>query len=87
MKNAISFLQETNSTISDEGKRKDQFSGRFLFTPYFKLLLITFFGKNKICVNSHITDKYGRILILNVTIDGSEYILVNIYNARTECSV
>ena len=40
--------------------------------------MITFFGKNKICVNSGITDKDGRILI------GSEYILVNIYNANTE---
>ena len=46
--------------------------------------MITFFGKNKICVNSQITDKHGRMLILDVTIDGSEYILVNIYNANTE---
>ena len=44
----------------------------------------TFFGKNKICVNSQTTDKHGRILILDVTIDGSEYILVNIYNANIE---
>ena len=41
-------------------------------------VLITFFGKNKICVNSGITEKHGRILI------GSEYILVNIYNANTD---
>ena len=37
-----------------------------------------------LCVNSQITDKRGRILILDVTIDGSEYILVNIYNANKE---
>ena len=47
-------------------------------------VLITFFGKNKICVNNQTTDKHGRMLILDVTIDGSEYILVNIYNANTE---
>ena len=47
-------------------------------------VLITFFGKNKICVNSQITDKQRRILILDVAIDGSEYILVNFYNANTE---
>ena len=46
--------------------------------------MIAFFGKNKICVNSQVTDKHGRILILDVTIYGSEYILVNFYNANTE---
>ena len=44
----------------------------------------TFFGKNKRCVNSQTTDKHGRILILDVTIDGSEYVLINIYNANIE---
>ena len=42
------------------------------------MYLITFFGKNKICVNSQITDKHGRILLLDITIDGSEYILVTL---------
>ena len=34
-------------------------------------------GKNKVCVNSQINDRHEGILILDVTIDGSEYILVN----------
>ena len=46
--------------------------------------LITFFEKNEICVNSQITEKHGQILVLDITIDGSEYILVNIYSANTE---
>ena len=46
--------------------------------------MITFFGKNKICVNSQTTDKHGRVLILDVMIDGSEYILVSIYDANIE---
>ena len=47
-------------------------------------VLITFFGKNKIYANSRITDKPGRILILEVMINESKYILVNIYNTNTE---
>ena len=46
--------------------------------------MITFFGKNKICVNSQTTDKHGRVLILDVMIDASEYTLVNIYDANIE---
>ena len=38
--------------------------------------------REKNYVNSQITDKHRQILILDVTIDGSEYILVNIYNAN-----
>ena len=34
-------------------------------------VLITFFGKNKICVNSQVTEKNGGILMLDVMIDGS----------------
>ena len=47
-------------------------------------VLITFFGKNKIRVNSQTADKHGRILILDLSIDGPEDILVNIYNANIE---
>ena len=86
-KNGILFLQETHSTISDEGKWKDKFNGPVFYSHGSSNscgVLNTFFGKNKICVNSQTTDKHGRILILDVTIDGSEYILVNIYNANIE---
>ena len=30
------------------------------------------------------TDKEGRILILNVSVNDSEYILINLYNANAE---
>ena len=30
------------------------------------------------------TDKEGRILILDVSVNDSEYILINLYNANTE---
>ena len=73
-KNGILFLQETHSTISDEGKWKDEFSAPAFYsngTSNSCGVLITFFGKNKTCVNSQITDKHGRIVILDVTIDES----------------
>ena len=35
-------------------------------------------------IEDEIKDKNGRILILQVTIQGSNYILISIYNANTE---
>ena len=43
-----------------------------------------FLWRNKIRDDSQITDKHGRLLNLDVTIDGSEYILINMYNANIE---
>ena len=86
-KNGILFSQETHSTTSDEGKWKNEFSRPVFYshgTSNTCGVFITFFGKNKICFNSQINDKHGRILILDVTIDGSENTLVNFYNANTE---
>ena len=86
-KKGILFLQNTLSTTTDKVKWKDEFSGPVFYshdTSNSCGVLIMLFGKNKICVISQITDKHRRILILDVTIDGSEYILVNIYNANTE---
>ena len=51
---------------------------------YFLFTCGVFLKKNKICATSQITDKHRRILILDVTIDGSEYILVNFHNANAE---
>ena len=57
----------------------------FIYTVLLTLgVLIKFFEKNKICVNIQVTHKHRRILILDGTIDGSEYILVNFYNANTK---
>ena len=78
-KNGILFLEETHSTTSDEGKQTDEFSGPVFYSHGTSTscgVLTTFFGKNKICVNSQITDKHGRILVLDVTIDEWKYILI-----------
>ena len=50
-KNRILFSQEKHSTTSDEGKRKEEFSGPVFYshgTSNSCSVLITFFGKNKI---------------------------------------
>ena len=81
------FLQEIHSTTDDEGKWNDKFSRSVFYsndTSNSFPVLNTFFGKNKICVNSQVTDKHGQILILHLTIDASKYILVSIYNTNTE---
>ena len=37
-----------------------------------------------ICVKNKVNDHDGRFLILEATIDGSDYLLINLYNANTE---
>ena len=41
-------------------------------------------GTETFLVNKQETDKEGRILILDVSINDSEFILINLYNANTE---
>ena len=47
-------------------------------------VLIAYFGTGTFTVKKQQTDKEGRILILDVSINDSEYILINLYNANTE---
>ena len=47
-------------------------------------VLIAYFGTGTFIVKKQQTDKEGRILILDVSINDSEYILINLYNAITE---
>ena len=47
-------------------------------------ILISYLGSKSFVVKNKKNDGKGRILILDVTIDDNDYILVNIYNANTE---
>ena len=47
-------------------------------------VLIAYFGTGTFIVKKQQTEKKGRILILEVSINDSEYILINLYNANTE---
>ena len=47
-------------------------------------VLIAYLGKTSFVLNKQKTVKAGRILILDVTLDADQYILINLYNANTE---
>ena len=49
-----------------------------------QILVVSYFGKETFNVEKQETDKEGRILILDVSVNDSEYILINLYNANTE---
>ena len=47
-------------------------------------VLIVFYGNLNICVKNKVNDNDGRVLILEATIYGSDYLLINLYNANSE---
>ena len=47
-------------------------------------MLIAFYGDLNISVKNKITDRDGRILILETEIDTMRYLFINLYNANTE---
>ena len=47
-------------------------------------VLIAYVGKMSFIFNKQKTDKAGGILILNITIDTEQCILINLFNANTE---
>ena len=47
-------------------------------------VLITFYDNMNVVVKNQFSDDNRSILILEVTIDDTEYLLVNLYNANTE---
>ena len=80
----ILFLHETYST---EKKWNDDFKGKF----YYSLgktnsggVLIAIYGNLNICVKNKVNGNDGRVLILKATIDGFDYLLINLCNANTE---
>ena len=47
-------------------------------------VLTAYWGKETLTVNKQETDKEGHILILDVSVNESEYILINLYYVNTE---
>ena len=47
-------------------------------------VLTAYFGKETFNDKKQETDKEGRILILDVSVNDSEYILINLYNPNTK---
>ena len=81
------FLQETHSISNDENAWAVDFKGQVFFsdgTFNSRGVLIAYLGSKSFVVKNKRNDDAGRILILDASIDGTDYILVNIYNANTE---
>ena len=83
----ILFLQETHSSVDTEKQQNDKFKGQLYFT-HGKTnsygVLIAFYGNINVVVKNQFNDDNGRILILEVMIDDTQYLLVNVFNANTE---
>ena len=47
-------------------------------------VLIGYLGKKSFVLNKQKTDKAGKVLILYITIDAKQYLIINMYNANTE---
>ena len=83
----ILFLQETHSTESNEASWRDEFNATLFFSHGSSNscgVLIGFLGKIDVNVLNQMCDNKGRILILNVTIDVKNFVLINLYNPNTE---
>ena len=76
----VLFLQETHSDSKVEQKQKEDFKGLAFFFTNSCGVLIAYFGTGTFTVKKQQTGKGGRILILDVFISDSEYILINLYS-------
>ena len=81
------FLQETHSSVETEKQWNDEFKGQLYFS-HGNInscgVLTGFYGNINVVIEKQLNDKNRRILILQETIDDTEYFLINIYNANTE---
>ena len=85
--NGVLFLQETHSISNDENAWADDFKGQVFFshrTSNSRGVLVAYLGSKSFVVKNKRNDDDGRILILDVSIDDTDYILVHIYNANNE---
>ena len=85
--NGILFSQETHSTKESEIKWKDKFDGN-LYYSHGKSnsydVLIGLSSNKTLTVKKRLCDENGWLLILERLLDGSEFILINFYNAHKE---
>ena len=88
--NGVLFLQETHSISNDENACTDDFKGQVFFshgTPNSRPVLIAYLGSKSFVVKNKRNDDAGRILILDASIDDTDYILVNLYSANTDSKI
>ena len=85
--NGFSFLPDTHSSVKGEKIWNDEFEGQ-LFFSHGKTnscgVAIGFVGTKALNILNITRDNLGRILVIEVKIDDSVFVLINIYNANTE---
>ena len=83
--NGFIFLQETHSSVIDEKIWNDEFEGQ-LFFSHGKTnscgVAIDFVGTKALNILNIKRDNLGPILVIDVKIDDSVFVLINIYNAN-----
>ena len=80
--NSIFILQETHSTTHDEKNWSKQWRGKLFFshgTSNSMGVLVGFRKGLDYSVNKEAKDNNGRILILDVEIQGKPYLIINLY--------
>ena len=81
------FLQETYSCEKDEKKWNEHLKGTLFFlhgTTNCCGVAIGYSGAKSFIPEERKTEKKGRLLLLDVTIDAQNFVLVNLYDANTE---
>ena len=75
----ILLLQETHCSVEMEKQWSDDFKGQLYFS-HGKTnscgVLTGFYGNINVVIKKQLNDKNGRILILEVTTDNTEYLLI-----------
>ena len=85
--NGFIFLQEKHSCINHEIKWRKRIQRRALFLQRKKnsfRVAIAFYGSKTIGKTNKISDKLGRILLVEATNNDTLFVLIKIYYANTE---
>ena len=82
------FKQETHSSIKNENAWVNDLNCLVFFfshgAPNSCGALIAYLGEKSFVLNEQKTDKAGRGLMFDITLDADQYILINLYNANTD---
>ena len=85
--NGFIFLQEKHSSVKDEKVWSDEFEGQLFFSRIKTNscgVAIGFVGSKALNILNVKRDNLGRILVIEVKIYDSVFVLINIYNANTK---
>ena len=86
-RNGIVFFQETHSSREIENVWANQWGGKVIYSHGSndsRGVLIAFREGLDIKIENEMKDTNGRVIILKACIQGSDFLLINIYNANVE---